>query len=995
MAYTPSKIEPKWQKYWAKNPELSRASDESKKKKFYCLCMFPYPSGEGLHVGHVESYTATDIVARYKRMQGFNVLYPMGWDAFGLPAENYAIKNGKHPAKTTAESIKVFKKQMGSLGLSYDWDRELNSSQSDYYKWTQWFFIFLWKRGLAYKKKAKVNWCPKCQTSLANEQVISGRCERCESEVNQKELEQWFFRITDYAEKLLQGLENLDWPQSVKDLQKNWIGKSNGAEIVFEIKKINPKDKKYFDQKTYSNIEIASNLKRYPTVARVKVFTTRPDTLFGATYLALAPDGKFVEEVKEYIANFAKIKAYQISASAKSELQRTSLDKKKTGVEIQGLIAVNPANNQPLPIWVADYIMGDYGSGAIMAVPAHDQRDFEFAFKNKLPVERVIYEQGKHLAFLPMSFLQNPKEILENLKNNFELNFLNLNKVGFTISSDLKVGIPYGIFTHIKGENEIEKYIKIIQGDLKKNRWSEIVGGKYFSYVFGDKIIKDDLRENVEELQTRLKKSVEILLRRKTEDPRLPLLEKVANSKNFSPEFLNWTLPVGFYREAICVSSKEGYLWNSAFLDGMGVERASDRITDWLAEQKIGQRTVNYRLRDWLVSRQRYWGAPIPMVYCEKCGIVPVPEKELPVRLPAKAEFVPTGESPLKRDEKFINTKCPKCDADAKREVDTMDTFVCSSWYFFRYTDPKNEKEFASQEKIRRFMPVDLYVGGIEHAVLHLLYTRFFTKVLEDAGYVDFSEPFEKLRNQGMILGPDHNKMSKSKGNVINPDDIVREMGADTLRLYEMFMGPLEEMKPWDTKGIVGLRRFLEKVWSLQEKVEKLSELEGQGPPSSEGYGGRGEKMEAKKMLHLTIKKVSSDIESLSFNTAISQMMILTNKLQAEEKIDQKDYEIFLKILSPFAPHITEELWELMGNKESIFKEEWPIPLETFLKQEKTLLVVQINGKKRESVSLPIEITEEEVCKIVLELPRLKPLLQGKKIKKWIYIPGRILNIVV
>ena len=991
-SYNHQKIEPKWQKFWAKNASLNQVSQECKKKKFYCLSMFPYPSGDGLHVGHVESYTATDIFARFKRMQGFNVIYPMGWDAFGLPAENYAIKNGLHPKKTTDKSIQVFKKQLNSLGFSYDWEREINSSDSDYYRWTQWFFIFFWKRGLAYRKKAKVNWCPKCQTTLANEQVVNGKCERCESEVFQKELDQWFFKTTEYAEKLLKDLDGLDWPENVKDLQRNWIGKSVGAEITFEIKKIDKKDKQYFDRNVYSNFEIASNLKRFPTVSEVKVFTTRPDTLFGATFLAVAPDGKFLSQVEEHLINKLKIKAYQITASGKSELQRTSLDKKKTGVEVEGLVAVNPVNKQAVPIYVADYIMGDYGSGAIMAVPAHDERDFEFAFKNSLPVERVNYTEKNNLAFLDLSFVEDAKEILTLLQENFELIFLSLSRDGFVTSEKLGPKLPYGVFVKFKKEADFGKYIKIIQEKLKKSFWSEIISGKYFSYVFCDAVIKDDSRENVKELKNRIGKALTVLSKRKNNDPRIPLLKKVLLGKNFAPEFINWTIPVSFYREAICLSGKEGSVWNSAFLDGMSVERASEKMIDWLMEQKIGLRKVNYRLRDWLVSRQRYWGAPIPMVYCDKCGILPVSEKELPIKLPPKADFIPTGESPLKRDLNFLKTKCPKCGGDAQREADTMDTFVCSSWYYYRYVDPINEKEFASQEKIRRFMPVDLYIGGVEHAVLHLLYSRFFTKVLEEAGYVDFSEPFIKLRNQGIILGPDHNKMSKSKGNVINPDQIVTEMGADTLRLYEMFMGPLSDMKPWDTKGIVGLKRFLEKIWNLQSKAVAVSNLEKEMEMSE---AESKKELEIKKMLHQTIRKVTSDIESLSFNTAISQMMILCNAWQGEEKIEKADFELFLKILSPFAPHLAEELWESLGNRDSIFREDWPIPLEEFLKQEDALIVVQINGKKRDSIKLPLGIAEEELKKIVLAMPTLKSFLVNKKIKKWIYVPGRIVNLVV
>lgn len=982
--YAPQKIEAKWQKRWSKDSKIWHAEDQSKKRKYYCLSMFPYPSGDGLHVGHVESYTATDIFSRYKRMQGFNVLYPMGWDAFGLPAENYAIKTGVHPVKTTTQNIATFKKQMKSLGLSYDWDREIDSSSSDYYKWTQWFFLFLYKRGLAYKAKAKVNWCPKCQTSLANEQVVGGRCERCDTEVTQKYLEQWFFGITKYADKLLADLEKVDWPVSIKETQKNWIGRSEGAEIVFELKKVDKSREKYLDSTCYSNIEIAAELKKYPTIAEMKVFTTRPDTLFGATFVVLAPDGEVINKIEKFVRNKARLKAYQLTASRKNELQRTELNKQKTGICLDGIVAVNPANNHAMPVWVADYVMGNYGFGAIMAVPAHDERDFDFAYKHGLPIERVIYQEEKQAAYLDLSYVRDIKEILPQIQDNFKVDFLTLENNGFSVSSKTPKK-PYGAVIELNDEQAVQKYIELVQPALKKNLWSEIVGGKFITFIFPGEVLKDDSVENLVQISKLIKEGLKILNKRKKFDPRLPQLKAVFDHKHFVPDFVPWTIPAKTWEELICYAGKDGHIYNSANLSGMSVERGFEKIIQWLMEKGIGRKAISYRLRDWLVSRQRYWGAPIPIVYCEKCGTVPIPEKDLPIKLPSNVDFTPTGESPLKNLKSFYETKCPKCGEPAVREVDTMDTFVCSSWYYYRYCDPKNDKEFASQEKIRRFMPVDLYVGGAEHAVLHLLYSRFFTKALQDAGYVDFPEPFLKLRNQGIILGPDSNKMSKSKGNVINPDEIVAEHGADSLRLYEMFMGPLEDMKPWDTKGILGVKRFLEKVWVLQEKV-KNSESEAENSP---------EEIKIKRALHQTIKKVSEDIEALAFNTAISQMMILVNEFKKQETIKKDDFELFLRILAPFAPHIAEEIWEILGHSESVFKEDWPIADPELLKTSEVTVVIQINGKKRESINLPPDINEDAARKSILALPKVQKYLKGKIIRKWIYVPGKIVNIVL
>lgn len=836
--YDHKSIESRWQEQWQKE-KVFEAQEDKKKKKYYSLCMFPYPSGDGLHVGHPESYTAVDIVARFKRMQGYNVLNPMGWDAFGLPAENYAIKQGVPPWKTTADNIKTFARQITSLGFSYDWSREINTSDSSYYKWTQWMFLQMYKAGLAYKKKAKVNWCPSCQTVLANEQVIDGRCERCKSEVVQKDLKQWFFRVTAYAEELLDDLDKLAWPEAIKAAQRNWIGRSEGALLEFKIQ-----DSRF----------------------KIQVFTTRPDTLYGATYVVLAPEHRLVQEFKSSISNWREVEDYIKKARTKSELQRTDLAKEKTGVELKGVKAVNPASGKEIPIFVADYVVMSYGTGAIMAVPAHDTRDFEFAKDYHVPIERVID---------PISD--------DNLYNNF-----------FSFGIDCP---------GIEGES----------ADAHRKRM-------------------------IEKMKEMLKK-----------------------------------------KEA-CYSSS-GKMINSGEFDGMDSEEAKEKIV-----KKVGgQMRTQYRLRDWLISRQRYWGAPIPIVYCDTCGAVPVPEKDLPVLLPRDIDFKPTGESPLARSKEFHSVKCPKCGAAGKgvrRESDTMDTFVDSSWYFLRYCDPRNDKEPFGKEKVKYWMPVDLYIGGAEHAVLHLLYARFFIKALRDMGYLGIGEPFLKLRNQGMILGEDGQKMSKSRGNVINPDRVIEEFGADTMRLYEMFMGPLEDAKPWSTRGIMGTRRFLEKVWLLM--VEWLES--GQPGPVSEIL---------ERQLHKTIKKVTEDIERFKFNTAISAMMIMVNSMAKEKKFDRALWEKFLLILSPFAPHVAEELWQAMGNSDLICIQEWPSWDDDKVREEVVEMVVQVNGKMRAKVHVPADSSEEEVVARAVENDRIVAWTKGKKIVKKIYVPGKLVNIVV
>ena len=871
--YNPQKIEKKWREKWAKDKDLYKASEKSGAPKAYILDMFPYPSGEGLHVGHVESYTATDIISRYLRMKGKNVLHPQGWDAFGLPAENYAIKTKVHPSKTTQKAIANFKRQLEMMGFSYDWSREINSSNPQYYKWTQWFFLLLYKNGLAYRAEANVNWCESCQTVLANEQVENGACERCKNEVKQKKMKQWFFKITDFINDkgktagLISGLDKVDWPESTKVAQKNWIGKSEGAIIKFTISNFkfpnkfqNPKDQKF-----------------------IEVFTTRIDTIYGCTYCVVAPEHLLIGDLKSKIENYEEVKKYAEVAKKKSELARKE-GKEKTGVEIKGIKAINPFNNEEIPVFVADYVLMNYGTGAVMAVQAHDKRDWEFAWKYGLPIREVIVAEKIH---------PDPP--------------------------------------------------------LKKE------GG-------GEAFVDD------------------------------------------------------------------GILINSIKYNGLNSEQARNKMVEWLKENKLGGRKVNYKLRDWLISRQRYWGAQIPIIYCEKCarlrqgyggqGEVPVPEKDLPVELPDDVDFMPTGESPLIRSKKFHNVKCPKCGNNARRESDTMDTFVCSSWYYFRYADPENKKEFASKQAIEKWLPVDLYVGGAEHTVLHLLYSRFFTKVLYNLGYIDFDEPFLKLRHQGMILAEDGRKMSKSLGNVINPDDIIERFGADCLRMYEMFMGPLEDAKQWNTNSIVGIYRFLERTYNYifggfthspfyNEKVLKQW-ISGELQVNTSH--------DLKALIHKTIKKVENDIENLKFNTAISQLMILRNEFcsvgepesiplpspgrsitwyEKSQMIEKSDFEKFLIILSPFAPHLAEELWKKLGYKKSIFHEKWPEYDEELIKEENFELVVQVNGRVRDRIKVQMDISEEEARKTAISSEQVKKWTENKEIKKVVFVKNRLINFIV
>jgi len=798
--YDPKVIEKKWQDIWEKEGTFIVSTDKSK-PKFYALIEFPYPSGQGLHVGHPRPYTALDVIARKRRLQGYNVLFPMGWDAFGLPTENYAIKNKIHPKIVTEKNVARFKSQLKSLGYSFDWTREINTTDPKYYKWTQWIFLKLFEKGLAYKKEVPINWCPSCKVGLANEEVVNGTCERCNGPVERKVKNQWMLKITDYAEKLLEGLETVDYPQKVKISQQNWIGKSTGAEVDFEI----------------------------TGGEKLTVYTTRPDTLFGVTYMVIAPEHPLIENLKDIIQNMDEIRKYQEIASRKSDFERTELSKEKTGIEIKGIKAINPVNGEEIPIFVSDYVLMSYGTGAIMAVPGHDTRDWEFAKKFNLPIKEVV-----------------------------------------------------------------------AGGNVQEEAYTDI---------------------------------------------------------------------------------ENGVLVNSGFLNGMNVEEAKKAMTDWLEEKGLGRYKVNYKLRDWVFSRQRYWGEPIPLVHCDNCGWVPVPESELPLMLPEVESYEPTdnGESPLANITDWVNTTCPKCEGKAVRETDTMPQWAGSSWYYLRYTDPHNDDELASKENLEYWLPVDWYNGGMEHTTLHLLYSRFWHRFLYDCGIVPTPEPYMKRTSHGMILGENNEKMSKSRGNVINPDDIVNEYGADTLRLYEMFIGDFEKSVPWSQMGVKGCRRFLERVWRLQELVVDDEDISP----------------ELERAIHKTIKKVSEDYESLKFNTAIAAMMSLVNDFYALGKITKKDFEILLILLNPVAPHITEELWSIIGNDAPITQSIWPSWDESKIIDDLVEIAVQINGKVKGKIMASPEATQEEIKSKVLEDDKLRLHFENKNIIKVIYVPGRIINMVI
>ncbi len=1004
MKYDHKKIEARWQKFWAKHPELCAADDKSAKPKQYILDMFPYPSGDGLHAGHVESYTATDIICRYLRMNGKNVLHPQGWDAFGLPAENFAIKTKIHPAETTKKAIATFKKQMNMMGFSYDWSREVNSSSPEYYKWTQWFFLLLYKNGLAYKSKGKVNWCDSCQTVLANEQAEGGVCERCGKPVVQKDLEQWYFKITDFVESngktsgLLDGLDKIDWPESTKAGQRNWINKSEGAQFKMPIE--------------------GSDL-------AVEVFTTRLDTVFGMTFALIAPEHELVQKLKPQISNWSEVEKYINETKKKSELQRMAEVKDKTGVEIKGVKVINPFTKQEIPLFASDFVLAQYGTGAVMAVPGHDQRDFDFAKKFKLPIDEVIKpltlpqpspSKGEGAKGVELSEAYTEDGVLMN-SGEFNgltsaearkkmVKWLEKEKIGqetinyklrdWLVSRQRYWGAPIPIIYCDKCKNKKYKYLLLHgrQGSAKGAffPWLEeqLISQGHTVSVFdlpnADKphVVEqmDFISKNTEIDETTIILGhsfgglVAMKLAEKHKIAKLILVDSF-----IKPEFTDQKRP----------DVERGFNWKLDFekikKNAGNISILADNrfpvIPEWQAYE---MRKLFNAKAIFVQTEAEHFDAKIePEILKVATDNGIFTDEDLPVELPDDVDFVPHGESPLMKSKKFHKVECPVCGGDARREADTMDTFVCSSWYYLRYSDPKNKKAFASKEMIKKWLPVDLYVGGAEHTVLHLLYTRFFTKVLHKLGFIDFDEPFLKLRHQGIILAPDGSKMSKSKGNVVNPDDVVKEYGADALRMFEMFMGQLEDAKPWNTKGIIGISRFLERVWNLYQKME-LIDCGGECKEVPEGMP---------QMLHKTIKKVTEDIEGLRFNTAISQMMIFINFVTQFNVMPRGAAEAFLILLAPFAPHMAEELWAGLGHEESIFKSEWPKYNEAMVKDETIQMPVQINGKLRAILTVPADISEDEAKKFAISDITIIKWLDGKEPKKVIFVKGRLVNIVV
>jgi len=960
--------EKKWQDHWL-NTKIDQAEDFSDKPKKYVLDMFPYPSGAGLHVGHPEGYTATDIYSRYLRLKGFNVLHPMGWDAFGLPAENYAIKTGTHPRVTTEANIATFKRQIQSLGFSYDWDREVDTTDPKYYKWTQWIFLQLFKKGLAYEATVPINFCPSCKTGLANEEVKDGKCDRCGTQVEKKDLRQWMLKITAYADRLLEGVDKLDWPTSIKTLQKNWIGRSEGAEVDFQI--------------------VGSEEK-------ITVYTTRPDTLFGATYMVLAPEHQLVQELKERIENFSEVEAYIATAKNKSDLERTELNKDKTGVELKGIKAINPVNNVEIPIWISDYVLATYGTGAIMAVPAHDERDWEFAKKFDISVIQVIAplfdEVSEEDKVRPDKKTEVRDTVCVIIKHWSDNSFYCLNWEKFNWKSFVLGGVEAGE----SGQDAAIREMKEESGFKNIKAIRKIGGETHNSFFAAHKDVNRYAKFNCY--------LVELADGERIEEEKIDTEFHFGEWIDFNDidKYINldnnlWYWWIYKNGETAFTDIDNGKMINSEFLDDLVPEEAIGKMTAWLEEKGVGKKAVNYKLRDWVFSRQRYWGEPIPLVHCDKCGTVPLDEKDLPLTLPEVEKYEPTGtgESPLATIDEWVSTTCPKCGGSAKRETNTMPQWAGSSWYWLRYIDSKNDTAFADQEKLKYWLPVDLYLGGAEHAVLHLLYARFWNMVLFDLGVVPQEEPFTKLVNQGLILGEDGEKMSKSRGNVVNPDDILKEYGADTFRMYEMFMGPLEDMKPWSTKNILGVHRFLYKVWEFYQDKDWWKKIS----PKEEWMV---------REMHKLIKKVGEDVEEMKFNTAISQFMILVNfwnmgKNHVEKEINEQNIdepslkfikESFLIILAPFAPHMTEELWSQLGHETSIFKEKWPEYDPAKVIDSEIEMPVQINGKVRAKLVLPADASDEEVKIAALADEQVKKYVSGEP-KKIIVVKGKLISIVI
>jgi leucyl-tRNA synthetase len=954
------KIDQKWQEKW-KNIGLNKYNPDDKKEKYYTMEMFSYPSGAKLHLGHWFNFAPADSFARYKKMQGYNVFHPMGFDAFGLPAENYAIKTGIHPEDSTKKNIETMKKQLAEMGGNYDWDYSVETCMPDYYKWTQWLFVQLYKHGLAYKKEAPVNWCDSCKTVLANEQVIDGKCERCGTEVVKKKLSQWFFKITDYAEELLTGLDSLDWPESTKKIQTNWIGKSEGSEITFKTEDGNHD---------------------------ITVFTTRADTLNGVTYVVLAPESKLVDEIvtDEYKKN---VEEYRLQASKLSEIDRLSTEREKTGTFI-GSYAINPLNGDKVPIWIADYVLEDYGTGAVMAVPAHDERDFKFAKKYNLPIKQVISPvfYGKDKSKVRPD-KENTKRQVVNVvvKHPEENKFLCVNNDKFGFKNFVMGGIE-------KGETPVAAAIR----ELKEETGYVDCSLDYeFYFIYNSKFYAEhkDVNRDITCYTVVLK--LNSLKQEKVSDEEKSIQYPVWIDEEKLLDYLTTEehkFTYEMYKNPIAIENKENVvLVNSGKYDGLSSKEAKLKITEDLEQQGCGKKTINYRLKDWLISRQRYWGAPIPVIYCDTCGTVVVPEEDLPVLLPYNVEFKPDGVSPLKKCEEFMHCKCPKCGKPAVREADTLDTFVCSSWYQLRYPDSKNDKEIFNKELTNKMSPVDCYVGGKEHAAMHLIYTRFMTKALRDMGYLNFDEPFKKLIHQGVILGPDGNKMSKSKGNTVSPDEYVEKYGADVFRMYLMFGFEYRKGGPWDDKGIEAMAKYFGRIEALIQKVKEI-----QGNNSEKGKS----EQDLLRVKNQTIKAMAKNIEDFQFNTAVARSMEFLNAINSyiqtgniNKEVLNDATETLIKCLAPLAPHFMEEEWEELGKITSVHLERWPEINEKELKGGSIIIPVQVNGKLRAQVEVDSELSAEEILKTVKENEKVASILADKEIKKEIYVPGKILNFVV
>ena len=937
------KIEKKWQKYW-KDHHTFEAKIDKNKEKYYYLVEFPYPSGAGLHVGHVRSYTALDAMARKKRLMGYNVLFPIGWDAFGAPAEQYAIKNHIHPSAAVKENIKTFKAQIEDLGISFDWSREFSTTDPEYYKWTQWQFLQFFKKGMAYKAKKNINWCPKCKTGLSNEDSSGGVCERCGTQVEQREKEQWMLRMSDYAEYLIDGLKDTDFQERTKTAQINWIGKSTGAEVDFKLKQVDEK---------------------------LKIYTTRPDTLFGVTFMVIAPEHPYVDLYSGLISNMNEVIDYREKANKKTEFERTQLAKDKTGVKLEGLTAINPVNGKEIPIYISDYVMMSYGTGAIMAVPAHDQRDYDFAKKFGIDIIPVI----EKMTGQPHENEKHKESIVAVVHNKKTDQFLTIN--WHNQGGRLFIG-----GTIQEGETPLECAIREVQEetgytDIKLIFTTFPINHHYYAYN-KNQYFEIDATGFYFELES--EEQVDVSL---DEDEKncftVEWVDKKTVEKEVVEELHHAVYEAIFNDSAFTV---DGKMIHSEFLNGITEKKvAIEKMLDYLEEKGIGHKKTNYKLQDWIFTRQRFWGEPIPLIYCEACGWVPVPDEDLPVLLPNVAEYEPTddGESPLARIQEFVNTACPHCGKPAKRETDTMPNWAGSSWYWLRYMDPHNDQEFVSKDALKYWGKVDWYNGGMEHATRHLLYARFWNQFLYNEGLVPNKEPFKVRASHGMILGEGGVKMSKSLGNVINPDDIVSSYGADALRTYEMFIGDYEKEATWSEQGLIGCRRFLDKVIRIGEKVVEKEEYS----------------KELEKDIHRTVKKVTEDMDVLKFNTAISALMILLNKMEKLDSITSKDYRTYLTLLNPIAPHLTEELNEIYKLGSPICESSWPNYDETMLEDSEKEIAVQVNGKVRATITVSTDDEEEAIKEKALESPNVIKHTEGKEIVKMIVIKGKIVNIVV